>query len=225
MPDLWRDADMTNNLALREKAYEYLTKNNLDGMLAGLYFYLTDSPYQAKDDDFSETTSNLGLTKVSKITKTVDIEGKPSALNFTYANFKGINFEYGISFSEFYTGKKVGIVFLFIDEKLVVNFSFHGDVDYYCWDDYALHEIYELHATPKLEELLFGMLKEKEIHEKKIEEQMKREENAKYEGKFSLGEETESKTEIKPAETQTPQQSSNDSTSYQLGKMFGKLFK
>jgi len=52
-----------------------------------------------------------------------------------------------------------------------------------------------------------------------------REENAKYEGKFSFGEERESKTEIKPAETQTPQQPPNDSTSYQLGKMFRKLLK
>jgi len=216
---------MTNNLELREKAFEYLTKNNLDGMLAGLYFHLTDSPYQAKDDDFSEMTSNLGLMQVSKITKTVDIEGKPSALNFTCANFKCINFQYGICFSEFYTGKKVGIVFLFIDEKLIVNFSFHGDVNYHCWNNYALHEIYELHATPKLEELLLGMFNEKEMREKKIKEQLKHEENAKCEGKFSFGEETGSKTEFKPAETQTPQQPPNDSTSYQIGKMFGKLRK
>jgi len=202
---------MTNNFELKKKAFEYLTNNNLHGMLAGLYFHLTDSPYRAEEDDFSDMTSNLGLTQVSKTTKTVEIEGKPSALNFTCANFKGVNFQYGISLRDFHVGRKVGIVFLFIDEKLIVNFSFHGDVDYYCWNNYALHEIYELHATPKLEKLLFGMMKEKESRKKKIEEQLNEEENAKYEGKFSFGEETESKTEIKP--------------SYQLGKMFGKLFK
>jgi len=204
-----------DNLEMREKACRYLQQKNLDGLLAGLYFHLNNSPYWSEKKSAYEATLALGLTNVSEISKTVTVEEEQKNLVFTCANFKGINFQYGCYFIESHTSRKYGWVFLFIDDKLIVNFSFSGSEGYWCWDDFCFEEIIELHTTTKLEELVFGMLNEKETHRQKQFEQEKRRENQKYEGKFSFADETSSETK---------NSSPTEKASYKLGKLFGNFF-
>jgi hypothetical protein len=207
---------MTDNLELREKARRYLQHKNLDGLLAGLYFHLNNSPYWSEKKNAGEATLALGLTNVLETSKTVTVKDEQKNLVFTCANFKGINFQYGCYFGESHTSRKYGCVFLFIDDKLIVNFSFSGSEGYLCWDDFRFEEMIELHTTPKLEELVFGMLNEKETNRQKQFEKDKQRENQKYEGRFSFEDGTSNETKDSlPTEN----------AAYKLGKLFGKFFK
>lgn len=221
---------MTNNLELKEKAFQYAKERRWDYLLVLAFLELKDYPSWSKQYDFNERL-NIGLENISSEQKLLVCGYLKQETMFVKATYKNIRFSIG-AFTHFYDdpeGDSFNILAssLMIDEKtaLTIKYRERNFDTHHFPGHYKIMGVEELHVDLKIDELLLGIEALINEHKEEKEKRRKKQENHQYNGKFSLAEETESKTAIKPAETQTQQQSSNDSTSYQLGKMFGKLFK
>ncbi len=183
---------MTNNLELKEKAFQYAKERRWDYLLVLAFLELKDYPSWSKQYDFNERL-NIGLSDISSEQKRLICGYLKKETVFVKATYKDISF--GIGGFHNYSDNPDGDIFntfaasLVIDEKTALTIHYHErDFDAYFPQDYKMIGVEELHVNSKIDELLLGIETLINEHKEEQDKKRKKQENKQYEGKFSFGE-------------------------------------
>ena len=182
--------NLENPEKLKEKAKLIMIERGWDDLLIGAYLITENFISWSKDQDFDEK-HNVGISNIKGITKKIDIRYSDDKVEFLEGEIVGIKFQLGglRKRSEFPDGERYATtsVSLFIDEKRVLAAYYACYSDYPTSpSDYSLSSVEEFHKNPSIEPLLLAIKEGQDEKERKWKEDEKREEQKKYDGKFSF---------------------------------------
>jgi hypothetical protein len=204
---------MVNNLELKEKALNYVKDNRWDFLLVNTFLTIKHYLSLSKRTDF-EDEWNIGLKSVSSCERTLVSGYKEERVTFVNATVNDTNFSIGgFSDSTSMPDDSLYVTLycsLLIDNNVVLTIQY-VDRDYESYDasHYTMVSVEELHVDPRIDKVLGDIEVLINEHKKLRDKKEKRQQNDQYDGKFSFGSETN--------------QNQNETTSYKLGKLIGKL--
>ena len=178
-----------NNLELQKKAENFIKEKKWDFYLVDLFLNTNHFHAWIKLAEFDDY--NFGLINLSFSSKEISLKYGSKSIDFLHAKFEDINFSIGgyhdsISLPD--DNLNLLTVFLFIDEKIVMNIRYkEPNYDFSSLSsEYKIFSVEEFHNHQSLNDLLIKTSEANKQKEKERNRKRRIERDNSYKDKFSF---------------------------------------
>ncbi len=178
-----------SNIDLQKKAENFIKEKKWDFYLIDLFLNTNHFHAWIKHDNFDDY--NFGLSNLSFSSKEIVFKYDSKNIDFLHAKFEGINFSVGgyeesISLPDDYL--RLLTVFLFIDEKIVMNVRYKEPHYEYTSlsSEYKIFSVEEFHNHQSLNDLLSKTSEANKQKDKERDRKRRKDIDDGYKDKFSF---------------------------------------